>query len=79
MLVSLLQAGAQRLNSRLRREEGQALIEYVLIGSLIAVVSIVLLTWVGFDVADVLNSIENALNGDDAAAPTAPAAGGGVG
>lgn len=79
MLVSLLQAGAQRLNSRLRREEGQALIEYVLIGSLIAVVSIVLLTWVGFDVADVLNSIENALNGDDAAAPAAPAAGGGVG
>ena len=75
MLVSLLQAGAQRLNSRLRREEGQALIEYVLIGSLIAVVSIVLLTWVGFDVADVLNSIENALNGDDAAAPVAPAAG----
>lgn len=79
MLVSLLQAGAQRLNSRLRREEGQALIEYVLIGSLIAVVAIVLLTWVGFDVADVLNTIENALNGDDAAAPTPPAAGGGAG
>jgi Flp pilus assembly pilin Flp len=75
MLVSLLYAGAQRLVSRVRREDGQALIEYVLIGSLISVVSIILLTWVGFDVADVLNSIENALNGDDAVAPTAPAVG----
>lgn len=72
-MLALLHAGAQRLHARLRREDGQGLIEYVLIGSLISVVSIVFLTWVGFDVAEVLDTIENALGGGDTAAPTPPA------
>jgi Flp pilus assembly pilin Flp len=73
MLVPLLQAGAIRLTSRLRREEGQALIEYVLIGALISVACIILLTWVGFDVNSVLDKIDNALGGSGNP-PAAPAA-----
>jgi Flp pilus assembly pilin Flp len=69
MLVSLLQAGAQRLASRVRREEGQALIEYVLIGALISVACIFLLTVVGFDINSVLDSLENALAGEDGTNP----------
>lgn len=69
MLVSLLHAGAQRLASRVRREEGQALIEYVLIGALISVACIFLLTVVGFDINSVLDSIENALAGEDGTNP----------
>jgi len=72
MLVSLLQAGAVRIASRVRREEGQALIEYVLIGALISVAAIILLTWVGFDINSVLNKIDDALGGSGNA-PSAPA------
>ena len=71
MLVSLLQAGAVRIASRVRREEGQALIEYVLIGALISVAAIILLTWVGFDINSVLNKIDDALGGSGNA-PSAP-------
>ena len=45
----------------LRREEGQALVEYALILSLVSVASILILTAVGGDVGDVLTSVEDAL------------------
>jgi pilus assembly protein Flp/PilA len=44
-----------------RREEGQALVEYALILSLIAVVCIAALTTLGGNVNNILNTIANAL------------------
>ena len=47
--------------AKLRAEEGQALVEYALIISLIAVVAITMLTLTGTNVNKILNSIANAL------------------
>jgi pilus assembly protein Flp/PilA len=49
------------LRIRLAREEGQALIEYALIVSLIAVIAIVALQVTGHSVADMLDSISKAV------------------
>ena len=49
------------LRARLEREEGQALVEYALILSLISVVAITALTLVGTNVTAILNSIAAAL------------------
>jgi Flp pilus assembly pilin Flp len=43
--------------TQVRREEGQALVEYVLILSLIVVLSIALLTTLGKDVEGTLNTV----------------------
>ena len=48
---------------RLRREEGQALVEYALILGLISVVSILVLTTIGTDVSKILSKVESALAG----------------
>jgi Flp pilus assembly pilin Flp len=45
----------------MRAEDGQALVEYALIISLIAVVAITMLTLTGNNVNKILNSIANAL------------------
>ena len=45
----------------MRAEEGQALVEYALIISLIAVVAIGMLTLTGNNINGILNSIANAL------------------
>jgi pilus assembly protein Flp/PilA len=45
----------------MRAEEGQALVEYALIISLIAVVAIGMLTLTGKNINGILNSIANAL------------------
>jgi len=47
------------------REEGQGLVEYALILSLVSIASIVVLGLVGTDIGDVLDTVENALDGDD--------------
>ena len=47
--------------NRMRREDGQALVEYALILSLIAVVCIAALTLLGGNVNNILNTISNAL------------------
>ena len=47
--------------AKMRAEEGQALVEYALIISLIAVVAIGMLTLTGTNVNKILNSIANAL------------------
>jgi pilus assembly protein Flp/PilA len=49
------------LRERMRREEGQALVEYALILFLIAVVCIAVLTALGTGVRDTLQSIVNAI------------------
>jgi pilus assembly protein Flp/PilA len=45
----------------LRREEGQALVEYALILSLVSIASIIVLGLVGGDINGVLTSVEDAL------------------
>jgi pilus assembly protein Flp/PilA len=47
----------------MRREEGQALVEYALILALVSIASIVLLGTVGQDVNTVLQTVDNALKG----------------
>jgi pilus assembly protein Flp/PilA len=47
------------VQSKLRREEGQALVEYALIVSLIAIVAIAALTLTGVNVTKILSSIAN--------------------
>jgi Flp pilus assembly pilin Flp len=68
--------------ARLRKDDGQTLIEYALLAFLIAIVSIVLLYAIGLDLAETFDEIENALGlgvdntidttpgTDDASAPT---------
>jgi pilus assembly protein Flp/PilA len=47
--------------AKMRADEGQALVEYALIISLIAVVAIAMLTLTGTNVNKILNSIAQAL------------------
>jgi pilus assembly protein Flp/PilA len=58
-----LQTMYARVTEALRREEGQGLVEYALILSLVSIASIGFLTLVGVDVAEVLTTVETALNG----------------
>jgi pilus assembly protein Flp/PilA len=59
--LSVLTRVQAQMASSLRREEGQALVEYALILFLIAVVCITVLTLLGTRVRDTLQSIANAL------------------
>jgi pilus assembly protein Flp/PilA len=54
-MIQLLAARAQL--AKMRAEEGQALVEYALIVSLIAVVAIAALTLTGNSISDILNRI----------------------
>ena len=55
----------QKAMSAFRREEGQALVEYALILSLVSIFSIAALAALGVDVSDVLNAVETAIDGVD--------------
>ena len=55
-----------------RDERGQGLVEYALILSLVSIAAIGVLTVLGVDVANVLDSVENALNGSQATPPAYP-------
>jgi len=58
----MIQTLAARIQlAKMRAEEGQALVEYALIISLIAVVAIGMLTLTGNNVTGILNTIANAL------------------
>ncbi|MDP9307612.1 MAG: Flp family type IVb pilin [Actinomycetota bacterium] len=58
----MIQTLAARIQlAKMRAEDGQALVEYALIISLIAVVAIGMLTLTGNNVNKILNSIANAL------------------
>lgn len=46
------------------REEGQGLVEYALILSLVSIAAIIILGVLGTDVTEVFDVVENALNGD---------------
>lgn len=57
----------ERFTKRIRRlygEAGQGLVEYAMILSLVAIVSASVLTVLGVDVRDLLNSVEAGINGD---------------
>ena len=56
-MIQLLAARIQL--AKMRGEEGQALVEYALIVSLIAVVAIAALTLTGTSISGILNSIAN--------------------
>jgi pilus assembly protein Flp/PilA len=56
-MIQLLAARIQL--AKMRGEEGQALVEYALIVSLIAVVAIAALTLTGTSIRGILNSIAN--------------------
>jgi pilus assembly protein Flp/PilA len=56
-MIQLLAARIQL--AKMRSEEGQALVEYALIVSLIAVVAIAALTLTGTSISGILNSIAN--------------------
>jgi Flp pilus assembly pilin Flp len=49
------------IRARLRRQEGQALVEYALIISLVAIFLITALTFVRGNIADVFTTIGNSL------------------
>ena len=54
----MIQVLAARIQlAKMRAEEGQALVEYALIVSLIAVVAIAALTVTGHSIRDILNTI----------------------
>jgi pilus assembly protein Flp/PilA len=56
-MIELLTAKIQL--AKMRSEEGQALVEYALIVSLIAVVAIAALTLTGHSIRDILTTISN--------------------
>jgi Flp pilus assembly pilin Flp len=59
------------MKGRLRNEEGQTLIEYALIASLVAIAAILLLVAVGWDIQETFDEVENALGfGTNGTAPT---------
>jgi pilus assembly protein Flp/PilA len=58
----MIQTLAARIQlAKMRAEEGQALVEYALIVSLIAVVAIAALTLAGRNISDILFSIGNSI------------------
>jgi pilus assembly protein Flp/PilA len=61
MLHKLQERLADVLASLPKREEGQALVEYALLLSLIAIVSIGILTTLGGNVSKIFSKISNAL------------------
>jgi pilus assembly protein Flp/PilA len=59
-----MKGGQRMLDSvrmRLASEEGQALIEYALIVSLISVIAVVALTATGHSISDILNNVSNSV------------------
>jgi pilus assembly protein Flp/PilA len=60
-MVDLLEVCRTWVKANLRRDEGQALVEYALILFLIAVVCIGVLTTLGTEVKSTLNAIANAM------------------
>ena len=69
-MLNYLRAQMARLRTD---EEGQTLIEYALLAFLVAIISIVLLSAIGLDLAETFDEIENALGlGADNTVDTTP-------
>ena len=63
-MQALYAQATKALRSFRDREEGQGLVEYALILSLVSIAAIVILGVLGTDVTEVFDSVENSLNGD---------------
>jgi pilus assembly protein Flp/PilA len=61
MIVARVLAAQAWMKRRLRREEGQGLVEYALILALIAILVIVALKFLQPQIANTLNTVSNAL------------------
>lgn len=61
MLMTRIMAAQIWLKKRLRREEGQGLVEYALILALIAILVIVALKFLQPQISNTLNTVSNAL------------------
>jgi pilus assembly protein Flp/PilA len=61
MIVARVMAAQEWIKRRLRREEGQGLVEYALILALIAILVIVALRFLQPQISNTLNSVSNAL------------------
>ena len=59
----MLQYIITRLEALRNREDGQGLVEYALILSLVSIASIAMLGFLGVDVGDVFTEVETALDG----------------
>lgn len=62
MVFQKAYAALSILRARLKRQEGQALVEYALILALIAVVSILILNALGLNVSRVFNTVNTQLS-----------------
>jgi pilus assembly protein Flp/PilA len=62
MVFQKVQKHLSRLDVQLKRQEGQALVEYALILAMIAVVSILILKALGLSVSGVLNTVNTQLS-----------------
>jgi Flp pilus assembly pilin Flp len=51
--------------ARLRKDEGQTMIEYALLAFLLAVTSIIFLSAIGLDISEWMDAVENALGLND--------------
>jgi Flp pilus assembly pilin Flp len=59
--------------ARLRKDDGQTMIEYALLAFLVAIVSIIFLAAIGLDLAETFDAVENALGlGNDNTVSTTP-------
>jgi pilus assembly protein Flp/PilA len=61
LIVARVMAAQEWIKRRLRREEGQGLVEYALILALIAILVIVALRFLQPQISNTLNSVSNAL------------------
>jgi pilus assembly protein Flp/PilA len=59
--MAAIQSFVAGLRARVKRQEGQAMVEYALILGLVSVVAIVLLTAVGQDITSLLAKVTSAL------------------
>lgn len=62
MVLELMARICNRVNSVLRREEGQGMVEYGLILALVAVVVIAVLTAIGGDLVNKFKEVGRAIN-----------------
>ena len=50
----------RRAGARIRQDQGQTLVEYAVLAALIAVASILFLSAIGLDIAEIFDKVENA-------------------
>ncbi len=62
-VYTAVQARLEEMHTRLKREEGQAMVEYALILALISVVAIAVLQAIGVSITNLFGKVSSALSG----------------